>query len=545
MPESFASTSNHAAEVIVVGAGHNGLIAAAYLARSGFDTLLLEARSSVGGCSSTEEDLGARFNICNCDHTMVRAMPMIDELGLADHGLEYLENEVGYVSAFHDDSEPWLFFHEIDRTLEEIAAVYPDQLEGYRRYLDDALPVSRLILDIARTRPSITRILATTAARKAQGAARLLEWSRRSAQEVMSRYFSAWQLTMPAFSTGPTVWGVAPETPGTGLAAAGYATRHLVKSGRPRGGSGALGDSLLRCFEAAGGRVRCEARVARILIDDGAAIGVELDDGQRLTSSTIVAACDPQRVFVDWVDDPPPAARRLVERWRGLPVRDGYESKIDAVLDRVPTPKLAERVAARHPGVDLLGPTTVLSPSPAQLAEGHRLRAEDRVAPFPTFLSNLPSVLDPSMAPSDGHVLSLEVLFTPYALEGGWPDSHEPRRWLELWAQSMEPGALDSVRDWRAMTPDVYEAQFSMHRGHTPAFAGSPLATLIGRRSELTRYRTPLAGLYLCGAGTYPGAGVFGASGRNAAAVVEHDRHHPIGRRLMPARTRLAEAGRR
>jgi phytoene dehydrogenase-like protein len=103
----------------------------------------------------------------------------------------------------------------------------------------------------------------------------------------------------------------------------------------------------------------------------------------------------------------------------------------------------------------------------------------------------------------------------------------------------MESGAVNLVDDWRAITPDVYETDFAMHRGHTPAFAGSPLSTLLGRQPELTRYRTPIDGLYLSGAATYPGAGIFGAAGRNTAATVERDLRHPLGRRLQPLRQRL------
>ena len=93
------------AEVVVVGGGHNGLICAAYLARSGIDTILIEARSSVGGCASTVDDLGARFNICHCEHNLVRAMPIIDELDLAKHGLKYVETEASSVCAFHRSEE--------------------------------------------------------------------------------------------------------------------------------------------------------------------------------------------------------------------------------------------------------------------------------------------------------------------------------------------------------------------------------------------------------------------------------------------------------
>lgn len=532
------------ADVIVVGAGHNGLICAAYLARAGIDTLVLEARPDVGGCASTVSDLGARFNICNCDHTLIRALPVIEELELAAHGLHYLEPEATGVNLFYDEGEPWLFFHETDRLLESLAASYPSQVDGYRRYLRDATPVAQLVLDMARTKPSASRMLARTVARRAEGAARLLEWSRRSVDHVFADYFDDWHLTMPAICAGPTVWGIPPSTPGTGLAALAYASRHLVKTGRPEGGSGALTDATRASFEAAGGVVRCDARVERLVVRGGRVEAVKLSDGTDISARVVVAACDPQRVFVDWIDDPPPAAKRLVRRWRQLPTDDGYESKIDAVTTSLPRYIARSTLQPRHPKVDLLGPTAIISPSPTALADAHAGRNEHRVATQPTILANVPSVLDPTMMTADGHhVLSIEVLYTPYSLPGGWPRSDEPKRWLDLWSSFVEPGALDSIVAWRAMTPDRYEAEFSMHRGHTPSYAGSPLAALVGRQRELTRYRSPIAGLYLSGAGTFPGAGVFGAAGRNTADVVRRDLQGPIGRRLRPVRQRAASLG--
>jgi beta-carotene ketolase (CrtO type) len=112
------------------------------------------------------------------------------------------------------------------------------------------------------------------------------------------------------------------------------------------------------------------------------------------------------------------------------------------------------------------------------------------------------------------------VLYTPYRLRGGWPDSGEPQRWLELFASLCEPGVLDSVVAMRAMTPDVYERQFHLPAGHATSFAGGPLAVFRSRDPELTRYETAVGGLFLTGAATFPGAGVWGASGRNCAAVV-------------------------
>ncbi len=531
------------AEVIVVGGGHNGMICAAYLARAGIDTLVLEARGQVGGCASTVSDLGARFNICNCDHTLIRAMPIVDELELGAHGLRYLEADAGSLNLYHDGAAPWFFFPEVDRLLDSLGASFPDQVDGYRRYLDDAMPVAELVLDMARSRPGAVPMAATAVrgdggpARRAEGARRLLDWSRRSLDDVLGQYFEDWHLTMPLVTSGPTVWGAHPALPGTGLAALGYASRHLVTTGRPEGGSGALTDATRASFEAAGGRVRCDARVDRLLLRDGRVAGVRLDDGTELVSPVVVAACDPQRVLVDWIDEPPQVARRLIDRWRSQPTHDGYESKIDAVIDGVPRYRDHDRLAERHPDVELLGPTAFISPSPEDLAEAHALRPDGLVAARPSILANVPSVLDPTLVTADGHhVLSVEVLFTPYDHPGGWADSDEPARWLDVWAGFMEPGARDRIVSWRAMTPDRYEREFSMHRGHTPSYAGSPMAALLGRRRELTRYRTPIEGLYLSGAGTFPGAGIFGAAGRNAAGVVERDLTGRIGRRLRSLR---------
>ncbi|MGA1705386.1 MAG: phytoene desaturase family protein [Ilumatobacteraceae bacterium] len=174
-------TSGHA---VIVGGGHNGAICAAYLARAGRQVTLIEARSSLGGCASTEEDLGARFNICNCDHTMVRALPLIDELELDRHGLSYVEPEFSMVCAFHDDTRPWLFHHDVDRHLETMACTHPHWVDAYRRYLNDALPVARLLIDIVREQPSVG-LVSTVARLRGRGARRLLAWSKESARSVL------------------------------------------------------------------------------------------------------------------------------------------------------------------------------------------------------------------------------------------------------------------------------------------------------------------------------------------------------------------------
>jgi hypothetical protein len=232
-------------------------------------------------------------------------------------------------------------------------------------------------------------------------------------------------------------------------------------------------------------------------------------------------ATTPAMVAVDWLDGVP-AAAKLRAHWAGKPQRDGYESKLDAVLSSLPVPRpVSELPEDLLPAASRSVPTTVISPSPGRQIEAAARLRDGLVAGSPMFLLNTPSVRDPSMRPADGsHVLSLEVLWTPYSLRGGWAGSSEPWRWLERLATLCEPGLLDSLLDWRVMTPPDYEREFSLARGYAPSFPGGAVAALTARQPELSRYRTPVRGLYLTGAGTFPGAGVWGASGRNTAAVV-------------------------
>jgi phytoene dehydrogenase-like protein len=510
---------------IVIGAGHNGLITAAYLAKAGLDTLLIEARESVGGCASTESDLGARFNICNCDHMVFRSTPVMDELRLEDHGLQYLDTTPAQLHASYDGSPAWGIFHEVDRTLDMLRLTHPKQVSNYQRYVDTALPLAKLVLNIATDVPTAGNVLPKVARAlpgSAKAIATLLKWSKMSVADVLRGFFDDDAVSSPLITTGPAVWGVNPYWKGTGMAAMGFALKHATRGGRPVGGSGALTQAIHSVYETAGGKTLTGAYVSEIVCQGEKVIGVRLRDGRMIESDTVVVAIDPRVAFVDFLKNAPSGANEMVQRYRDMEIHEGYESKIDAVVSNLPSYPSVDMSAFEKVGVlDPLIPTMIISPSIDAVAKAHDLMAEGRIADQPMFFANIPSVLDPTMKSSDGnHVFSLEALFTPYGLKGGWENSTEPQRWLEVYDKFVGGGFLEGVQRYRAMTPARYESDFSMNRGYATSFAGTPISALRGKPRELTRYETPVKGLFLTGAATFPGAGVWGNSGRNAANVI-------------------------
>jgi phytoene dehydrogenase-like protein len=377
------------------------------------------------------------------------------------------------------------------------------------------MPAVRMIFEAAAQPPTVAGLTRLALRRRFSGASTLLRWSRRSAADVLRSFFDEEAILGPAALTGPMVWGITPEMPGSGLGALTHAMRNVARVGRPVGGSGQVPATLLAAFEAAGGVLRTKSPVDTITCNGERVSGIALVDGTEFTAPIVVSACNPHDTFLRWLKHPPATANDLVRRWRNVRHDEGYESKIDAVLSAPPVLRGFDRP---------LGPTSAIAPSLADIDRGATLMTQGRILDQPGLLVNVPSLLDATIAPEGRHVLSLEALYTPFGLRGGWTGSTEPRRWLEKFAELCEPGFLDSIIEWRAMTPDVYERDFHLPTGHATSFAGGPLAAFRNENPELTKYQTAVDGLYLTGAATFPGAGVWGASGRNCATVILEQR---------------------
>jgi phytoene dehydrogenase-like protein len=521
-------------DALVVGGGHNGLAAAAYLARAGLRTRVLERRPLLGGACVTEE-LWPGFRVSRAAYVAGLLRPaLLRELELERHGLRLLRRDPYSFSPLPDGrslllgSDPQVNRAEIGRFSRRDAVRYPD----YEAFLDRVARALEPLLDsrppdpgrprLRELRPLLRSGLRLLALRRRLPAALSLLLG--PARPALESWFESEPLRATLATDAVIGAWASPATPGTG-----YVLFHHVmgETGGQRGvwayvqgGMGALSESLAAAARAAGAELECDAPVTRILLRDGRAVGVELEDGRTLEAKRVLSGTDPQRTFLGLVgrEALPPEFARAIE---SLDFRSP-SLKLNLALDRLP--EFASRpggAGPQHRGTVHVGALD-LDALDASFAAAQVGRLPEQ----PMVELTVPSALDPSLAPPGRHVASLFVQHVPWQPEGGgWSAARDPfaDRVLAL-VDQVAPGFSSSVLHREVLAPPDLERIFGLTGGNIFHGAMTPDRLFLMRPVPgHARYATPIPGLYLCGAGAHPGGGVMGACGRNAALAVLAD----------------------
>ena len=516
------------APVIIIGAGHNGLTTAFYLARAGLSPIVLERRSMVGGAAVTEE-IAPGFHAPALAHAIGPLRPAVVRDMRLEGRVEFIRPDPRLIT-LSPDGHALAFSTDVARTADAIrplssadADAYPQfcaTLERLGAFLGGILDVTPPSLD-GRAVGELWDLLKTGRRFRALGRTdsfRRLRWLPMAAADLVAEWFASDLLQASIAARG--IFGVSqgPWSAGTGAALLLNAAFDPVPGGssvQVKGGPGALTAAMAEAARQAGAEIHTNAPVAQVIVRDGRAVGVVLEDGKEVLGRAVVSNADPRRTFLDLIDpielDPTFLTRARNYRSRGA------AAKINLALSALPSFS-----GVANPS-DLKGRVQI----------GHSLDYLERAfdaskygeIPSKPYLDiTFPSLHDPSLAPPGAHVMSIHVQFTPYALSQGWTwpmAGVELRRVVLDTLERFAPGIQLLVLHQQTITPLELEQTYAMTGGHI--LHGEPsLDQLYAMRPILgwAQYRTPIEHLYLCGAGTHPGGGITGAPGRNAAREI-------------------------
>jgi len=507
-------------DLIVVGAGANGLAAATLMARRGRKVLVLERRAVAGGLAAGEEfHPGYRHVGLLHDSAGVRRWAA-DDLHLERHGLAWGEEAPVFAPQRAGEGAGILCWHSAERNAAEWPAEAAKDARGYagyRSFLDRVGPVVRSLLDHPPPEllePSVGDLL-----RLGRAAVRLRLLGERRMMELLrigpmclADWLGEWFESdlLKALLAAPALHGAwaGPWSPGTN---ANLLLAEVTRGRAVRGGPAALVASLSAAAEAAGVEVRTGAEVASVRLADGRVAGVTLADGESLEARRVAAACDPKSLFFRLL--PPSVLGLRVEEAVGCYRARGTTAKVHLALSAYP------RFACRPE----------LEPAWVRIGEGMDAleRAYDPVkyrqfAPAPMLEIHAPTVESSELAPAGHHVFSVLVHHAPYDLEGGWSDARRQALGDAVVDRiaAFAPAVREAIVAREVLTPADLEERYGLAGGH-PLHGEPGLDQLLMRPApRLTRYRTPIPGLWLCGGGSHPGGGVTLAPGALAARTM-------------------------
>ena len=533
-------------DVVIIGAGHNGLVCAAYLLKAGYSVLLLEKRSVPGGAATTEEALpneapGFKFNLCAIDHEFIHLGPVVEELELEKYGLEYLYCDP-VVFCPHPDGKYFLGHRSVEKTCAEIARYSERDAKKYAEYTDFWQRVINAMIPIFNAPPkSVVDIAGNYNIQKIKdlfsvigSTDKTLDFVRTmltSAEDILNEWFDSEFLKAPLARLAAELGAPASQKTNA-VGAIMMAMRHHPGMARPRGGTGALVQALLNLVKSLGGEVLTDQHVDKVLIDDGKAVGVRVANGTEYRATKgVISNIDAKRLFLQCMDesDVDAADPELRERLdRRIVNNNETILKIDLALSE---PLRFDRY--NHQDAYNIG-SILIADSVKHVEVAHYEPSVGKIPDAdPSMYVVMPSMLDPSLAPEGKHTVWIEF-FAPYQIDGaegtglkgtGWTDELKNKvadRCVEKLAE-YSPNLKHSVIARRVESPAELGERLGAYKGNY-YHIDMTLDQMVFFRPlpELANYKTPIDGLFLTGAGTHPGGSISGMPGRNCARIFLH-----------------------
>jgi phytoene dehydrogenase-like protein len=516
---------------VIVGAGHNGLTVAFYLAKAGLKPLVLERRDAVGGMAATEE-IAPGYSCPTLAHAVGPLRPtLVRAMQLTRRGIEFMRPDPRLV-ALTPDGRALTFSIDQVRTSESIRAFssrdagrYPDFCATLQRVAAFLLP----LLDAAP--PSLDGggpahfwdLLKTGRRFRALGKTdgfRLLRWAPMPVADLVAEWFESDLLQAAIAARGIFGTTQGPWSAGTAALMLMNSATDPAPGGSSvtvKGGPGALSRAMASAAQEAGAEIRTGAGVTRVLVTNGRVSGVSLENGTEIQTSTVISNADPRTTLLDLIDpvELDPSFTAKVRNYRSA----GTVAKVNLALGDLPSFQGITNRADLHGRIHI-GPTIDYLERAFDASKYGTLSAE------PYLDVALPTLNDPALAPPGKHVLSTYVQFAPYRLASGqdWHSESTRSALFTTVVRTLEqyaPGLERLIEHSQVITPLDLERTYGTSGGHI--LHGEPsLDQLFTMRPILgwARYRTPISGLFLCGSGTHPAGGITGASGQNAAREI-------------------------
>lgn len=524
-------------DALIIGAGHNGLVTAAYLAKAGLKVAVFEARGVVGGCAVTEE-LWPGFKISRASYVNSLFRPeIVQDLELKKHGFEMLPRDPSSFTPF-PDGRSLLLGPDKDLCQREIAKFSVKDAEAYPLYekqLENVAEILEPIMSMIPLNPakirfadlmSYGRFWFKNRSKLKKGWSQMFRLLTGCATDLLDSHFESEELKVTLATDAIIGANSSPSQAGTA-----YVLFHHVMGecngvrgvwGYMKGGMGALSESLAKSCRALGVDIFTDAPVEHIMVRNGRVTGVVSRGGREYQARFVASSIDPNLTFNRLID-----RKDLPEEFINNVNLISYDSasvKINLALSELPNFKALPGTQAgpHHRG------TIHICPNMQYIEEAYADSVVGRPSRSPILECTIPSVIDPSVAPPGKHVMNIFTQYGPYKLKNGktWDDEREAYadRCVDI-LNEYAPNFKQSILHREVLTPVDLEREFHITGGNI--FHGRmTLDQMYNMRPVpgFADYRTPLKGLYMCGSGTHPGGGVMGTPGLNASKVILQDR---------------------